>query len=205
MKQLISLLILAFAVVTLPAKAEQTRYISDDLFTYMHKGPSTQFRIMGSVNAGTKVVLLESNREAGFSKITDNRGRTGWVNSDFISSQVGLKERVPALEKELTEVKASLAEAQQSGDEKTASLQNSLEIRTKQITELETQNSNLNEQLMSSQAEIRELRAQIDTQKDDLLMKWFTYGGMVAGAGLLFGLILPHLIPRRRKRNNGWA
>ncbi len=205
MKHLISILLLAFAVVTVPAKAEQVRYISDDLFTYMHRGPSTQFRIMGSINAGTKVTLLETNKENGFSKVTDSRGRTGWVNSDFISRQVGLKERVPALEKELTEVKAALADAQLSGDEQTKNLQNSLQIRTEQITDLELQNSQLNEQLMTSQTEIRELRAKIDTQKDDLLMKWFTYGGMVAGAGLLFGLILPHLIPRRRKRNNGWA
>jgi len=186
-------------------KAEQVRYISDDLFTYMHRGPGTQYRIMGSVNAGTKVTLLEANKEAGYSRIKDERGRTGWVSTKFISTQVGLKERVPALEKELTEVKAALADAQLSGDEKTASLQNSLQLRTEQITELESQNSQINEQLMTSQAEIRELRAKIDTQKDDLLMRWFTYGGMVAGAGLLFGLVLPHLIPRRRKRNNGWA
>jgi SH3 domain protein len=31
------------------------------------------------------------------------------------------------------------------------------------------------------------------------------YGGGVAGAGLLFGLILPHIIPRRKKSPNGWA
>ncbi|WP_036800584.1 TIGR04211 family SH3 domain-containing protein [Photobacterium marinum] len=205
MKHLISILLLACTVLALPVKAAQVRYISDDLFTYMHRGPSTQYRIIGSVNSGTKVTLLETNKESGFSKVTDSRGRTGWVNTDFISTQKGLKERYPALEKELSEVKTALAEAQSSGDEKMASLKNSLQIRTDQITELESQNNQLNEQLMSSQAEIRELRAKIDTQKDDLLMKWFTYGGMVAGAGLLFGLILPHLIPRRRKRNNGWA
>ncbi|WP_299019400.1 TIGR04211 family SH3 domain-containing protein [uncultured Photobacterium sp.] len=205
MKHLISILLLACTVLTLPVKAAQVRYISDDLFTYMHRGPSTQYRIIGSINAGSKVSLLETNKESGYSKITDSRGRTGWVNTDFISKQKGLKERYPALEKELGEVKAALNEAQSSSDEKMASLKDSLQIRTEQITELESQNNQLNEQLMSSQAEIRELRAQIDTQKDDLLMKWFTYGGMVAGAGLLFGLILPHLIPRRRKRNNGWA
>lgn len=205
MKHLIRLLILACAVAALPVNAEQSRYISDDLFTYMHKGPSTQFRIIGSVNAGTKVALLETNRETGYSKVRDDRGRIGWVNADYLSTQMGLKERVPALEKELTEVKASLADALQSGDKKTASLQNTVKLRTEQITDLETQNSQLNEQLMTSQAEIRELRAKLDTQKDDLLMRWFTYGGMVAGGGLLFGLILPHLIPRRRKRNNGWA
>ncbi|POF59589.1 arylsulfatase, partial [Vibrio vulnificus] len=44
-----------------------------------------------------------------------------------------------------------------------------------------------------------------DTQKDDLLLKYFMYGGGVAGIGLLFGLILPYMIPRRKKSNSGWA
>lgn len=205
MKHLISIVLLVCAVVAGQAQAEQVRYISDDLFTYMHRGPSTQYRIMGSVNAGTKVALLENNQETGFSRIKDDRGRIGWVKTDFLSGQVGLKTRFPVLQKELAEVKEALAHAKESEEAKTAGLQNSLKMRNEQITELETQNSQLNEQLMTSQTEIRELRAKLDTQKDDLLMKWFTYGGMVAGGGLLFGLILPHLIPRRRRRNNGWA
>lgn len=36
-------------------------------------------------------------------------------------------------------------------------------------------------------------------------MRYFMYGGGVAGLGLLFGLVLPHLIPRRKKNNGGWA
>ncbi|UTM58984.1 TIGR04211 family SH3 domain-containing protein [Photobacterium sp. CCB-ST2H9] len=190
---------------TAQVHAQQVRYISDDLFTYMHRGPSTQYKILGSVNSGTKVTVLETNRETGFVKVTDDRGRTGWVSSDYISNQVGLKERLPKLEKELSEVKKALANARKSSDERNATLQSSLESRSTQISELEERNTKLNEQLSTSQSEIRELRAKLDTQADDLLMKWFTYGGMVAGGGLLFGLILPHLIPRRKKRNNGWA
>ncbi|KKC98142.1 arylsulfatase [Photobacterium halotolerans] len=206
MKQLIRLVFAAITVLmTAQVHAQQVRYISDDLFTYMHRGPSTQFKIMGSVDAGTKVTLLEVNKESGFSKVTDDRGRTGWIKSDFISNQVGLKERLPKLEKELAEVKKALANAKQSSDERNATLQSSLESRTEQITDLEDRNTKLNDQLSTSQSEIRELRAKLDTQADDLLMRWFTYGGMVAGGGLLFGLVLPHLIPRRKKRNNGWA
>jgi SH3 domain protein len=204
-KHLISILLLACTVVTAPVQAEQVRYISDNLFTYMHNGPSTQFRIIGSVNAGTKVSLLDTNKETGFTRITDDRGRSGWVNSDFVSRQIGLQARVPALESELTKVKAALAEATKSSDEQNAGLKNSLTLRNTQISDMEEKNINLNDQLTASQAEIRELRAKIDTQKDDLLMKWFTYGSMVAGFGLLLGLVLPHIIPRRRKRNNGWA
>ncbi|MEJ2765763.1 TIGR04211 family SH3 domain-containing protein [Photobacterium sp. MCCC 1A19761] len=199
------MVLLVCAVVAGQAQAEQVRYISDDLFTYMHRGPSTQFRIMGSINTGTKVTLLETNKENGFSRITDDRGRSGWVKTEYLSPQVGLKARFPVLQKELAEVKEALAHAKESEEAKTAGLQNSLKMRNEQIAELESQNSQLNEQLMTSQSEIRELRAKLDTQKDDLLMKWFTYGGMVAGGGLLFGLVLPHMIPRRRRNNNGWA
>lgn len=205
MKYLISLCLLICAAVAPVANAEQVRYISDNLFTYMHSGPGTQYRIIGSVDAGTKVALLSSNKAAGFTQITDDRGRSGWVDSKFVSTEVGLKERVPALQTELTEVKAKLAEALTSSDSQNAGLKNTLAQRNTQINDLETRNNKLQSELSSSQDQIRELRAKIDTQKDDLLMKWFTYGGLVAGAGLLFGLVLPHLIPRRRKRNNGWA
>ncbi|MDF4341173.1 arylsulfatase, partial [Vibrio parahaemolyticus] len=49
------------------------------------------------------------------------------------------------------------------------------------------------------------LRAKLDTQKDDMLLKYFTYGGGVAGLGLLFGLILPHVMPPRKRSPGGWA
>ena len=52
---------------------------------------------------------------------------------------------------------------------------------------------------------MRNLRAKLDTQKDDLLLKYFMYGGGVAGIGLLFGLILPHIIPRKKRSPSGWA
>lgn len=63
----------------------------------------------------------------------------------------------------------------------------------------------MSKQLSASQEEVRKLRAKLDTQKDDLLLKYFMYGGGVAGLGLLFGLILPSIIPRKKRSHNGWA
>ncbi|MFL7009777.1 SH3 domain-containing protein [Enterovibrio norvegicus] len=204
MKQLFSALAVILMLVV-PAAHAQDNYISDELFTYMHSGPGTQFRILGSIDAGTKVTVVDRNRNAGYTQVLDERGRKGWVESKYVSNQPGLKTRMPALEKELTQVKSALANAQGDSEAKTKGLIESLEQRNAQLKELETHTSELNQKLIDAQSEIRELRARIDTQKDDLLMRWFTYGAMVAGAGLLFGLILPHLIPRRKKRNNGWA
>nr|WP_254318209.1 TIGR04211 family SH3 domain-containing protein [Vibrio cholerae] len=194
-----------FSMLAAPTFA-QDRYIADKLFTYMHSGPSNQYRILGSIDAGEKVKLIEVNKESGYSRhIADERGRTGWVESRFITREVSNTLRLPALEKELEEVKKLLANARQNADSEKAGLAESLELRNQQIADLERNYADISKQLTDSQSEIRELRAKLDTQKEDLLLKYFTYGGGVAGIGLLLGLVLPHIIPRRKRHPAGWA
>ncbi|MEW2637366.1 TIGR04211 family SH3 domain-containing protein [Vibrio cholerae] len=202
MKKLICMVL--FSMLAAPTFA-QDRYIADKLFTYMHSGPSNQYRILGSIDAGEKVKLIEVNKESGYSHIADERGRTGWVESRFITREVSNTLRLPALEKELEEVKKLLANARQNADSEKAGLAESLELRNQQITDLERNYADISKQLTDSQSEIRELRAKLDTQKEDLLLKYFTYGGGVAGIGLLLGLVLPHIIPRRKRHPAGWA
>jgi SH3 domain protein len=188
-----------------PAAFAQDRYIADKLFTYMHSGPSAQYRIIGSVDAGDKVKLLSSNKETGYSQVQDERGRKGWVESRFVTRQESMATRFPRLEKELAETKDKLANARAISDQEKAGLVDSLETRNRQISEMEEGYSDMSQKLSEAQAEVRNLRAKLDTQKDDLLLKYFMYGGGVAGIGLLLGLILPHIVPRRRRSPNGWA
>lgn len=202
MKKLICMVL--FSMLAAPTFA-QDRYIADKLFTYMHSGPSNQYRILGSIDAGEKVKLIEVNKESGYSHIADERGCTGWVESRFITREVSNTLRLPALEKELEEVKKLLANARQNADSEKAGLAESLELRNQQIADLERNYADISKQLTDSQSEIRELRAKLDTQKEDLLLKYFTYGGGVAGIGLLLGLVLPHIIPRRKRHPAGWA
>ncbi|NAX35071.1 TIGR04211 family SH3 domain-containing protein, partial [Vibrio sp. V29_P1S30P107] len=181
------------------------RYIADKLFTYMHSGPSNQYRIIGSIDAGEKIKLLNTNKETGYSQVVDSRGRDGWVESRFVTRDISMAVRLPLLEKELKEVKSQLANARQNADSEKAGLIDSLDARNKQIADLEKSYGEISQQLTASQAEVRELRAKLDTQKEDLLLKYFMYGGGVAGGGLLFGLLLPHIIPRRKRNPAGWA
>ncbi|EJN6827696.1 arylsulfatase [Vibrio cidicii] len=201
-KLIVTVLLTVFAV---PSLFAQDRYIADELFTYMHSGPNNTFRIIGSIDAGSKIQLVQSNSETGYSEVVDERGRKGWVQTKFITRQESMAIRLPRLEKELKDVKAQLANARQSADTEKAGLVDSLENRNQQISELEMKYGEISEQLTAVQTENRQLRAKLDTQKDDLLLKYFMYGGGVAGGGLLFGLILPHLIPRRKKSPSGWA
>ncbi|MEF1288622.1 TIGR04211 family SH3 domain-containing protein [Vibrio sp. M260118] len=203
MKKLVCFVLASMLAV--PAALAQDRYISDKLFTYMHSGPSNQFRIIGSVDAGDKVKLISANRDTGYTQVQDSKGRKGWVESRFVTKQESMALRLPKLEKELADVKEKLANARSNADQEKAGLIDSLETRNTQISELEQGYSDMSKQLSASQEEVRKLRAKLDTQKDDLLLKYFMYGGGVAGIGLLFGLILPHIIPRRKRSPNGWA
>lgn len=66
MKKLICMVL--FSMLAAPTFA-QDRYIADKLFTYMHSGPSNQYRILGSIDAGEKVKLIEVNKESGYSQL----------------------------------------------------------------------------------------------------------------------------------------
>ncbi len=180
-------LLLITIFISLSANAA-TKYISEDLYIFMHSGPSTQYKIIGSLNSGEHIETVRE--ESNFTLIKDSKNRNGWINSKYISEQIGLKDRLPKIESELTKLKIQLEEYDKS-----------IESKINQISKLEDINSDLSKQLKEITVLNNALNEKLDTKRTDLLMRWFTYGGMVAGAGLLLGLILPLLIPKRRNRN----
>ena len=105
-KKLVCLFFASLLVVS--SALASSRYISDNLFTYMHSGPSNQFRIIGSIDAGDKVTLLEENQDTGYTQIQDSEGRKGWVESRFVTTRESISIRLPKLEKELESVKEKL-------------------------------------------------------------------------------------------------
>ncbi len=164
-----------------------SHYVSDDLYTFIHSGPGTHYKIIGSVNAGDHIGVLQNTSD--FTQIKDPKGRIGWINSKFVSTTMGLKERLPKLEKQLANLNEQLSKAKEKIAKDKIKLEENLKshnLQLKQIRELKELNNQLN--------------AKLDVQKNEQLMTWFTYGGMVAGGGLLAGLILPLLVPNRRKK-----
>ena len=82
-------------------------------------------------------------------------------------------------------------------------MQETLDSRKALIDELETRNKALNEQLEQSQSSLRDTQARLGDENKQVMMRYMVYGGSIAGAGLLAGLILPALT-RGRKRNDRW-
>ncbi len=164
-------------------------YVSDELFTYTHSGPGIKYKIVGIVNAGEKIKVVSTSENAEYTQIIDSKGRNVWMNSKYISNQPGLKEQ-------LEELKISYSKM----DKNKINLEKELATNIKQVQELKKLNSSLSKELKQVQQKNEKLNEKLDKEQNELLMRWFTYGGIVAGAGLIFGLILPYLIPSKKQK-----
>ncbi|AHG19618.1 hypothetical protein Z042_08305 [Chania multitudinisentens RB-25] len=199
--RLIYLAMLSFSI-TWGAHAEDKRYISDELNTYVHSGPGTQYRIVGTLNAGEEVTLLSVNENNSYGQIRDSKGRTVWIQLDQLSQTPSLRTQVPELEQQVKVLTDKLANIDNSWNQRTAEMQQKVAASDSTINGLRQENQDLKNQLVVAQKKVSAVNLQLDDKQRTIILQWFMYGGGVAGAGLLLGLLLPRLVPRRR--NNRW-
>lgn len=185
----------AFALQDTPdMEPSSSHYIKDELYIFMHSGAGRNYRILGSVEAGTPITILENNRDAEFMKIKEHtEGRTGWVESRYVSDQMSRAEQLPILSQRLADSQASLQGLQSENSR----LKQQLADARQELNSLKTETG-------EQARELKQLSTTLENQEKDEMIKWFTRGGMVAGAGILLGVILTYL-PKKRSRNSEWA
>ncbi|EPU8565273.1 TIGR04211 family SH3 domain-containing protein, partial [Yersinia enterocolitica] len=98
--RLICLTVLSLTL-SLSAYAEEKRYISDELDTYVHSGPGNQYRIVGTLKGGDEVTLISVNDGTNYGQIRDSKGKTTWIPLDQLSETPSLRVRVPDLEQQV--------------------------------------------------------------------------------------------------------
>lgn len=195
---------LALGLLALPLQAQQndaTHWVSDSLTTYVRSGPTDGYRIVGTLTAGEPVTQLETS--GNYSRVQNADGNSVWILTSELQETPSAQVRVPALEQQVAELTAELDGINEQWESRTAAQSEALETREARIADLEARNEALDAESEQSRQTIRQLQARLDTQEEDLLMRYFMYGGGVAGAGLLVGLIVPHL-PRRKRKRDRW-
>lgn len=176
-------------------------WVSEELTTYVRSGPTDGYRIVGTLSAGEQVGVLDTSGK--YTRVKSESGDTVWILSDELKSTPSAREKLPKLETQVTELTDKLDNINDTWEERVSSMKQGIETRTERISELEARNESLDGASEEQREKVRALNARLDTQEEDLLMRYFMYGGGVAGAGLLVGLIVPHL-PRRRKKRDRW-
>ncbi|MFM2483214.1 TIGR04211 family SH3 domain-containing protein [Celerinatantimonas sp. YJH-8] len=200
-KLLLSVLALGVSASTFAAQ----RYITNDLFIYMHSGPGNNYRIVGTVNAGEAVNELEYDSDSQFAHIhIIDSGKDGWIEADKLSNTVSLdaqlkqnQTQLQQTQQQLKQLKAETQQTEQSKSETIDQLQQQLSTEKQQTTQL-------HQQLSTIMAENKKLSSQLSSIQENVQMQWLLRGGMVAGAGLILGLIIPYLPRRKKHKEERW-
>ena len=178
-------------------------YIAENLSTYMRKGAGNQFKISGSIQAGEPVTVLD--KKDNFVLIRDSRNREGWVLASEISQTASPRELIPQLQQEVQTLTAKLKNMDSDWQRRTAEMQRRSQDAEKQSSNLFEENAQLKRELEIVKNKNRNLEIMQDAEKRTIAIQYFIYGGSVLVVGLLIGLIIPIILPKRRSRNGGWS
>jgi SH3 domain protein len=190
-----------------PVQAEESagnaRWVSDSLTTYVRSGPTDGYRIVGTLSSGQKVELLSTQGD--YSQVRGESGNSVWIPSRDLQEVPGQAERLPQLEQKVAELSAELEGIDGTWKTRVQGMQETLDSRKNLIDELQAARTALDSELSQARAELRDVQAQLGEENQQVLMRYMVYGGSIAGAGLIAGLILPTMLRVRRKRNDQWV
>ena len=168
-------------------------YISDELFIYMHAGPGTNYRILGTVIAGSEVKIT-GGVDNGYSEVIDDKNRATWIESKYLTTKAGLRFVVA----ELNEKIATSSDFSSQLDGEVNELKSKVNLLINDKKKLSTELKQLTDTLENT-------RTQIKSQDTDIQKQWFFNGAMVLGFGLILGLIIPRFFARRRGSMENWS
>jgi len=167
-------------------------YISDDLFVYMHAGPGNNYRILGSINAGDEVRITNEVNN-GYTQIIDEKNRTTWVESKYVSITPGLRVAI-------AELNSKLASSEVNSQQASADL---IQVQN-EMSQLDQQTSQLNAEITTLKQQLALTESKLSNQDLDLKKEYFFNGAIVLAIGLIFGLIIPRLSVRKKGSMENW-
>lgn len=175
-----------------PSEKVKPGYISDDLFIYMHSGPGSNYRILGSINSGVEIALTGKSSN-GYTEIIDIKDRKTWVEDKYVSSTPGLRNVIAELNSKLADY-----------SEEEASITAQLSEADLKIQTLEGQNKNLNKTIERLNTDLTYTTSQLKDQDMNIKKEWFFNGAIVLCIGLLLGIFVPKLGGKRKGSMDNW-
>jgi SH3 domain protein len=216
--------ILLAIVLALPALGiAQTNYITDQHKITLRTGESTGHRVMRMLDSGTPVTVISRNAETGYTRVRLADGTSGYVLSRMLMAERPARERLLEAEQQLQVLRqepgklssqlASLQETHDQLKQRYSALQSQNQELQRELTQLrktaadpvriarERDEAVERSHKLTEELEILKLRNQQLTDKTQ--QNWFLIGAGVIIAGIVIGLLLPHLRVRRKRSEWG--
>lgn len=197
----LSLIAPAFAAETetentaaIPAAGE-TVYVSDHNRIWIRRGPSTRYRIIGSVRIGDKLTFIEAQGK--FYKVKNEEGKEFWIQAESLQTEPCGYTLTEELQKQVNDLTYKL-------ENYDTELSRNYQNAQKRLTRLEKENAGMKEAILQKDATIQQLDEQrrsyaesLETKDLDMQMRWWMQGAMIALGGAVLGAIFI-FIPRPR-------
>jgi SH3 domain protein len=214
----------AIVLAAFGATAQESRYVSDDVFIVIHAGPGSNYRWLGKLIPGTELSELRRSTDGNWAEVRTERGTEGWVQAEYLSTEPPAQVRLPAVVRQLEEAQQEAAqlrskynalttaheELKSQLDTTNADLQQVTEelAQLRQISGSAIETAENNRRLAEESAAIRmtidTLEADNQRLQDRVQSSAFIDGALAVLLGVIITLVAPRLWPKRRS-SSSWA
>ena len=202
--------------------AGENRWVTDSFEITMRSGKGNRQSIIRMLRSGTKIELLETDTQAGYSRVRTGSGAEGWVLNRYLLKRPPARVMMPDVEARLRaseerrkKLEAELRTISRDRDQFKSQL-NSVEstgqglqkelddVRrmSANVMKIDSQNKSLRQSLNKSQAAVEKLQADNQRLASRATREWFIIGALVVIVGMLIGLILPRV---RWRKKSSWG
>lgn len=197
----------------------ETRYVGDNLLLPLRSGPGTQYRILHhGLKSGTALEVLGQSDDGSYLQVRAGR-MEGWVSSQHVSREPvaavqlqtvrqqlkTLQDENARLRQQLQERDSQLQQLQQSTEQATEQASQSIEelAEIRRISANAIQLNNSNRELVQENEKLRTLvnlnSTEIERLKSSEQQGWFLKGAFAVLLGAVLALLIPRLVPRRKR------
>ena len=206
-------------LLSVPAMADDVRYISDKLYVPLRAEQSDDAQIINSgLPSGTPLKLIKEDGDTGYSQVETKNGVQGWLRTRYLVKEPTAATKLAEVEKKLTVAMSKNNDANLLNEletlkndnkklgEQTQSIQrqyDELKKASGNVAYITQQNHDLIEKNQLLQSKVDSLGAVKEKIQDNSNMEQFFYGGLLVIATLIVSAIIDAI--RKRRSYSSWG
>lgn len=176
-------------------------YVSDDNTVWVTRGPGKQYRVVGTIKVGEKLKVLRTAN--GYYEVIGPKGDAVWVNAKNVQEFPSFRNRVSTLEEENSKLKYKLNNIDSETARELKQTSNELAKLKDEYSKLQKLQSEQESKLNELTALNTELEGKLETKEQDMQLRWWKHGAVIAFIGIIIGVILVYLPkPKRGRRDD---
>lgn len=206
--------VLLSSALIMTVQAQEQRYVEDTRAVPLREAAGLDQKTLLDLPTGIPVIVVQEQRETGWALVRTREGTEGWVPLRFLKREPGARYQVVnalrllgqpddgsvTLTAAIEQGRKELSDMAAARDALQAELAELKQVSSN-ATQLDASNRELSEQVHVLKNRIGVLEADNQRLRDDSWQKWFINGVWATGIGGLLTLLLPRLIPQRKRRS----